>query len=196
MHKSTHKLNGLHLEDSADTPHVFSAPSEIAIPKWRDNRSICLPTNNQGSTSECVAYAFAGYIEVLRLVRDGTAEQINPAPIYTRAKYLSPRSQKKTKGTTITLAFMACMSLGLLPDNAKIRLITNSIELRSAMFRQQFPGVAIAAYHITDGWYNADTDGWIGNQNKFVGDHCVLACQYNERGVGNQNSWNDTHGAH
>ena len=187
-------ISGLHPEPATGTSVIFAAAPATPGPLWRDNRSLCMPTDNQGLSSKCVAYAWAGYAEVSRLVHHGIAEQIDPEPIYARAKELDGDDKD---GTSLTQGFKACMDLGLFPSGSVCEYIYTANALRSAMFRAPYPGVVVSGFRITEGWIDTDpATGWIGSSSKPAGMHALLSCQFDGAGVGNQNSWDTTHGVH
>lgn len=156
---------------------VAAAPVTYVTPRLVDLRAQLLPSNNQGTSSECAAFALAGCLEFHNWKREGVAEQIDPYPIYKRAKEID--EMPNVEGTTLEAAVQAAMDLGLLSwlDNAGIREVISADQVKRAMHRS---GVLLAAFNITDQWSFADAEGWIPEGGQMAGGHAVCLCSYDQ----------------
>lgn len=160
-------------------------------PPHIDLRFEMLPASDQGNTSQCAAYSMAGWIEHYRWKRHGICEQIDPEPIYARAKKIDGDNQA---GTSLYSVLQAAQDLGHLSAIAQesIREVTSADEAREALHRH---GVLLAGFHITEGWSKAGKDGWIEQGGAALGGHAVVLVGYSLVEEPNyfslQNSWGD-----
>lgn len=165
-----------------------------SFPAHIDRRPELLSSSNQGETSECVAYAVAGWLEYFNWRYYGIARQIDPHPIYVRAKELDGLAGE---GTTLEAGLQAARDLKLLSnvDDASIRNVENIFEAKQALHRY---GVVLSAFQVTDNWFKSVEDGWIQPGGNPVGGHAVVVCGYSSvddpQWFGIQNSWGDHQG--
>lgn len=180
--------SGLILTPRFGKPAALAGASYV-VPATIDLRSQLLPSSDQGSTSQCVAYAMAGWIEFYRWKMLGIAEQVDPRPIYHLAKQIDGIAGE---GTTLEAGVEAAARLGWIkPEN--VRNVSNLAEVQQALHRH---GCILAGFDIDDGWFNAAADGWIKQGAKAFGGHAVLLCGYHvgENYVAFQNSWGEGRG--
>lgn len=157
-----------------------------------DNIFKLLPTSDQGQTQHCVAYAVAGLIEGINWRDKDVYEQVNPEPIYAKAKTLDGMADQE--GTTTEAGFQAAVQLGLIDNvvEGSIRVLQNLQEVKRAIHQHDF---VLCAFQITQDWANPDDSGLIPyNQNSpILGAHEVLGCAYSDidspNWFGFQNSW-------
>lgn len=156
---------------------LAAGPASYVTPALIDLRAQLLESDDQGDSSECAAYAMAGMLEFFNWKRYGSAVQIDPHPIYKRAKEIDDMPQ--VEGTTLEAAVQAAEDLGLMSwaDNAKLRTVFTSFEAKQALHRC---GVLLAAFNITDVWAQADPGGWIPEGGQHVGGHAVVLCGYDQ----------------
>jgi len=165
---------GLHLDRETIRAHgkVMRAHDNVTIPKRIPGRSLCVPASDQGSTSECAAYATASKIERDRWASTGICEQIDPHPIYLQAKKVDGIDGE---GTTLDAAFQAAIWLGLIPPDTKPIIITDIFTARRYLHRW---GSVIVGLQIDEGWYSAQPDGWITQGTRKLGGHAVNYVEY------------------
>jgi len=172
---------------------ITASPASYVTPSMVDLRSQMLPPNDQGSSQACAAYAMAGCIEFHNWRTYGTAIQVDPAPIYARAKQIDGLGDG-VEGTTLEAVVQASQDLGLLSwvDNATIRDISHPLEIKRALHRN---GVLLAAFEITDQWMHASPDGWIPEGGEKIGGHACVLCAYDQVSArpfyGFQGSWGE-----
>lgn len=136
----------------------------------------------------------AGWLEYYNWKYKGVAEQIDPNPIYARAKELD--GQPNVDGTTLECVLQAAQDLQLISgvDTASIRYVP-AAGVRQALHRY---GVILSAFSITDKWSYANQEGWITEGGMNLGGHAVVTCGYSD--VDNppwyaiQNSWSENQG--
>lgn len=169
---------------------LLTSPASYVPPKHIDRRSELLTASNQGDTSQCVAYALAGWIEHYRWKYEGVVAQIDPAPIYKLAKGID--GYPNEDGTSLEAGLQAAQELGLMPLVGSIREVTTEIEVKQALHRY---GVVLAAFNATEAWGNPGSDGWMQPDGRPLGGHAVLLCGYSDIDVppyhALQNSWGD-----
>lgn len=164
------------------------------VPALVDLRPQLLPASNQGETPKCAAYAMAGWIEYYNWKYDGITAQIDPDPIYKRAKELD--GMPLVEGTTLECALQAAQDLHLISvvDAASIRTVS-STGVQQALHRY---GVVLSAFTITDKWWNATADGWLNKGGLEIGGHAVLTIGYSAVDTppwfAVQNSWGEKQG--
>lgn len=181
---------GLHLElDPAATDNLlFRAVVAQPVPARVDHRVACTPSSDQGSTPQCAAYATAGLVEYWRWKLLGVKEQIDPAPIYRRAKMLDGI---EGDGTTLHAAVQAAVDVGLMGAPLNLRTVSKVSDMQRAVHRYD---VVISAFAITDAWSRVAKDGWLKPGGDYVGGHAVLTVGYaddDEKWWAIQNSWGD-----
>lgn len=184
-----------------DTDRRFLSASLAGMgyvpPVQVDLRPQLLPSSDQGTTPKCAAYAMAGWIEFYNWKYKGIADQIDPDPIYARAKFIDGNS---TPGTTLESVLQAAQDLGLIASS----LIGNIRQVTAAGVQQAIHryGAILAAFEITESWENATPNGWIDMGGLGLGGHAVLLCgysnivnpPYDEPWYGFQNSWGEQQG--
>jgi hypothetical protein len=168
---------------------LAAAPDSYRAPLFIDHRAELLQASNQGDSQKCAAYAMAGWLEHYRWKNEGIAEQIDPDPIYARAKEID--GYPGTEGTTLQAVVQAAQDLKLLANVSGVRELTGPKKVMQALHRY---GVILGAFSATDKWGKAAPDGWMENGGAYVGGHAVLICGYSnlpgERPyLSIQNSW-------
>ncbi|MEM4720696.1 MAG: hypothetical protein QXT73_01365 [Candidatus Methanomethylicaceae archaeon] len=163
-------------------------PRKWQAPEWIDNRPYCLPANDQGREPRCAAYAMACLIEARNWRLTHIPRQIDPEPIYRKAKELD--GMPKQDGTTLEAVVQAAIELGLLPETTVYKEFKTFDEYCFALHAH---GLVLLGFNISDRWYNCSAKtGWIASGGTFVGGHAVAGCWYSrigQVGVGFQNSW-------
>lgn len=172
---------------------IPSIAEQQIVPAYLDARSRLLPSSDQGQTSQCVAYSVAGWVEFVRWKFYGIADQIDPNPIFKRAKDIDGLGGGE--GTTLEAGVQAAVDLGLIPSAVNVRAITSAQEVQRALHRYD---VMIGAFMCTEGWMNATPDGWIFSGKEKLGGHAVLMTGYALRDdppyYQLQNSWGEKQG--
>lgn len=158
------------------------------VPLRIDHRCALLETSNQGPTSECAAFAMAGAIEYEAWKWLGIYQQVDPHPIYVRAKEIDDIDGE---GTTLYDALVAAQDLHLIDpiDEESIRILTSPSEVRQAIHRYD---VVLAGFNICNGWDNIGPSGWVRRGDTLKEGHAVLLCGYaqdNEQWYAMQGSW-------
>lgn len=168
--------------------------ANYVVPATIDLRPQLLPSSNQGDTPKCAAYAMAGWLEFYNWKYKGVAQQINPDPIYARAKQID--GEPNIQGTTLEAALQAAQDLQLITavDTTSIRQVTAS-GVAQALHRY---GVVLAAFNISEYWTDAQPNGWVTEGGASLGGHAVLMCGYslvdNPPWYAIQNSWGEQNG--
>lgn len=163
-----------------------------AVPTFMDYRDQMLESSNQGSTSQCAAYAVAGFVEWLNWRYNGVRAQVDPNPIYAEAKAID--GFPDVAGTTLEAAVTAATHLQLLSiDIGSMRCVRDAADVKRALHRY---GPVIAGFSITSGWQSPTADGWITPGGNVLGGHGVVITGYSDLTsepsyVGVQNSWGD-----
>lgn len=166
---------GLILSPRRATHLRVHAPSDYYPPRHMDRRAELLPSSDQKSTSECVAFAVAGWLEAYRWRHDGIVAQIDPAPIYARAKQIDGFPNQD--GTSLEAGLQAAQDLGLMPTATGIREVTTEAEVKQALHRF---GVVLSAFNCTDLWSVPSEDGWMRPGGQVLGGHACLLCGWSE----------------
>lgn len=187
---------GLLPRKSTDRRFLAAALSTATyvVPAQIDLRSQLLPSSNQGQTPKCAAYSMAGWLEFYNWKYKGIAEQIDPDPIYARAKQVD--GEPNVEGTTLEAVLQAAQDLNLISnvDTGSIREIKAS-GVQQALHRY---GAVLGAFDIDEGWLTAMPNGWIAEAGSPLGGHAVLLCGYsavdNPPWYALQNSWGDQQG--
>jgi hypothetical protein len=132
----------------------------------------------------------AQYIEIKNWQRTHSFHQIDPAPIYARAKVIDGDNDD---GTYMLSVVKAAKDLGLLPISSNLEVIKSAVDVRYALHANQ---ICLLAMRITKGWYNASNiNGYILDNKEYVGGHMILGCWYAVgKGFGWQNSWGTSWG--
>lgn len=171
----------------------LSSPSGYRLPLHIDRRDELLTASNQGQTSQCVAYALAGWLEFYRWKYNGNADQVDPEPIYKRAKQID--GHPNSDGTSLEAGLQAAQDLNLMSavSQESIREVTTLEEVKQALHRY---GVVFGAFNATDEWGYAKPDGWMQEGGHLLGGHAVLICGFSDLPeekayVSLQNSWGE-----
>lgn len=183
------------LPRTTPSPHkLIGAPAGYYPPSYIDRRMELLSASNQGNTSQCVAFALAGWLEFYRWKYHGDTTQIDPAPIYNRAKQID--NFPNEEGTSLQAGLQAAQDLTLMSAVAQesIREVRTEAEVRQALHRY---GVVFGCFRATDQWAKAGPDGWMKMDGAYLGGHAVLLCGYStidEPYFAIQNSWGESVG--
>lgn len=167
------------------------ATTTYVTPSLIDLRPQLLESSDQGSSSKCAAYGVAGWLEYYNWKYKGVTQQIDPNPIYKRAKQID--GEPNADGTTLDAVVQAIQDLGLISklDASRIRYV----EAKDAQQCLHRYGPILSAFTITDKWGKATPDGWIPDGGREIGGHAVLLCAYSNIDkipyYGFQNSWGD-----
>lgn len=167
----------------------LATSTTYVVPALVDLRPQLLTSSNQGFTPKCAAYAMAGWIEYYNWKYRGIAEQIDPNPIYARAKEID--EAPGIDGTTLDAVLKAAEDLQLISqvNSTSIRYV-NTAEAQQALHRY---GVILSAFTVTDKWSYATNDGWIPGGGSEIGGHAVVLCGYSNVNkppwYAIQNSW-------
>ena len=169
---------------------VLGSATGRKIPSRIDHRVELPPTSDQGLTSECALYTFAGAIEYERWKWKGICEQIDPHPLYLDAKKHDGISGE---GTTLEAGLQACQNMKVIPkvDESSIRVLRTLDEVRRALHRY---GVVVAGFSIDKSWGSISSDGWISGGGESYGGHASLVCGFaddDEKWFAGQGSWGD-----
>lgn len=151
------------------------APAGYRPPLAVDLKRQLLPSSNQGRTSMCAAYTMAGWLEFWNWKLRGVCQQIDPEPIYARAKQIDGLGGGD--GTTLEAVFQAAQDLNLMSAVAQesVREIATAEEVKEALHRH---GVVLTGFQITEGWLRAKPDGWIESGGMLLGGHAALTCAF------------------
>jgi len=137
----------------------------------------------------------AGWIEFYKWKYFGRAEQIDPNPIYERAKEIDGLGGGD--GTTLEAGLQAAQDLELIHkvDAGYVREVYDIAEVQQALHRYD---VVLSAFLIAEGWMNATSDGWIEPGGRLFGGHAVLLTGYSlnvtQPFYQLQNSWGEENG--
>ena len=175
----------------------------ITNPKTIDNRQLCSPTDNQGSTPHCAAYSCAQYLESIYWKNTGIPIQLNAKTIFEKAKTLDGLD-KNIEGTTLNAALDAGINLcGWDETKYKTEIFSgdemtekNLIEyVKFLIHKHDF---MLTGFTITKSWEKCgrSTSFSVGNTGKVLGGHCVLGCGYDTGNFYIQNSWGKAWGAY
>lgn len=152
---------------------------------------MCLPSNDQGQTSQCAAFATAGFIEVHNWKVKHYPEQVDAPSIYREAKHIDGYPGE---GTMLKDAIQAAINLKF--ASGRGAYINNTIN--DVKFAIHQYGVCIAGFVITNEWNEVEKNtGFIrdlGGGAVKRGGHAVLLCGYDENGIYIQNSWGEIWG--
>lgn len=171
----------------------LASTTTYVVPALVDLRPQLLSSSDQGETPRCAAYAMAGWLEFYNWKYKGIAQQIDPDPIYRRAKEID--GEPALDGTTLECVLQAAQDLNLIStvDTTSIRHVPAS-GVQQALHRY---GVILSAFSITDQWSSAGPDGWLAGGGVPVGGHAVVTCGYSTLDTAwfaIQNSWSENQG--
>lgn len=176
---------------------AFRVGAPVAVPEHHDMRPQMLPSMNQGVTSECAAYAMAGWIEWWNWRQTGTKAPVAPDPIYAKAKTIDGIPDEQ--GTTLDAVVNAAVSLGLANIDLPSMKVVSLPDVKDALHRHS---VMLSGFNVTEGWRWAKDDGWVkggteagANYDAPLGEHAVVLVGYSEVDptpwFGVQNSWGE-----
>lgn len=169
--------------------------ADLVVPVRIDERPRLLSSSDQGATSECVAYAVAGWLEFYRWKNHGNAAQVDPDPIYKRAKEIDGAPNEP--GTTLEAGIQAAQDLKLMSpvEAGSLHSVSEVGEVMAALHRY---GVVLAGMKVYGGWEHSQMDGLILTGGEFLGYHAVVLCYYDStepiKQFGFQNSWGASQG--
>lgn len=171
-------------------PFAAARGAAVPVPEHHDRRPEMLPASDQGQTPKCAAYAMAGCIEWYNWKFRDSKAQVDPDPIYARAKLID--GIPDASGTTLDAVIHAAVDLGLAPIDLSSLTVVSIQDVKRALHRHD---IMLSAFQITQGWVNASPGGWIGGDNTLLGGHAVDLIGYSDveqpQWVGVENSWGD-----
>ena len=183
--KTDFKAGGLML-DSFPLSSVMEKDIEFQAPNKIDHRELCIPTNNQGQTSECTGYSTAGYIEIKHWQKKHFPKQYDASLIYKGAKEID---NFKGNGSWVKYTVQSAINNGMIKGDISFVSPTR-MDLKFAIMEY---GACIGSLSITNEWNQVYIkDGRIvnlGNNSHSIGGHAVLLCGFDQEGVYIQNSW-------
>jgi hypothetical protein len=140
------------------------------VPDILDANSQLMPAKDQKSTPYCVAYAIASLAKFWNWRYLGIKEDIDPEPIYKRAKLIDGID---ADGTTLAAGLQAAQDIKVMPKilAENIREVQNHWEMPRAL---HIYTVALVAWDIDESWFNPSKDGWVSGGGKNVGGHATL----------------------
>ena len=189
MHTAQTFFPGFHVRHGQLAP-LLGTPMDFQCPRWLDNRPYMLPSDDQGNTSMCAAFAIAGLIEAHTWRTSHIPKPVDAPRIYAEAK--ANFDQSRGEGTTFEAVYKAAVSLALLPGRTAMIWIDRASDIPFALHKH---GVVLAGFNCTAGWMNPTVDGWIAPDSAVLGGHAVALCWFDRStGVGFQNSWSERWG--
>lgn len=142
--------------------------SGIARPFHVEGRGETLRCGNQGQKPTCVAHACVGIVEQARLRFRRIAEQLDPDPVYARAKEIDGLPGRD--GTTLEAGMQAVVDLGWLAPPRDLQYCGTWEEMKSALLANRF---VLAAVEADEALYVTGRDGWWKPDGKTVGGHAM-----------------------
>lgn len=195
--KATHPAGFLKVPKLAKRPKlakVLGQNGRPFFPGFIDERETCTPTEDQGETSMCAAYATTSFAEHIYGKRTGLATSFDPKKVYAEAKKMDG---DQSDGTTIEHAIEGFLKV--YPDvfgpECSCELIYSETDdpidvnlIKRAIHKY---GGIVGGFNISTKWYDVyqDCKGWIGSEGYLAGGHGVFVCGYNSKGLIIQNSW-------
>ena len=171
----------------------------VVNPLKIDNRQLCSPTDDQGSTPSCTGYSCAQLLESVYWKFTGKPIQLDAKQIYKKAKTIdgNPKNDGTTLEAAMTSALMLCgfdSEKWSVEKFFKTDDISKSIEtVKFLIHKYDF---LLGGFHISSGWERASkTNCFVQKTKKDLGGHCVLICGYDQHGFYIQNSWGKKWGA-
>ena len=164
------------------------SPQVIHVPDCHMITSLG-PVRDQGTTSECVAYASASMKTHQEFVEHKKYYTFDPAWLYALCK--EQDGIPDLDGTYIRVAMDIMQGLGFLAKAEKYKLkddhyfkIENYVRLTSTqqVFEALYHvGPVIGGFMVDDSWFNTGPDGIIPEANGVThGGHAVAICGYNK----------------
>lgn len=177
----------------------FATKTKFQAPATVDLRDYCTQTENQGSLPYCAAYTAAGFAENILWRKNDYITQIDPAPIYKRAKEID--GDPTGEGTSLTAVCQVLLERGYFDRNqCQVQVIYDDTGFEDKIkYAIHKFGCCLLACNITDEWYfcNKNKTSITGkSHNDTVGGHAILCCGYNPDGVIIHNSWGEDWGGY
>ena len=199
--REDYKLNCVSVpqEVKSHTLKALAAHPKFTAPKTVDLRDYCTQTENQGSLPYCAAYTAVGFAENVMWRRDDYITQIDPVPIYKRAKQID--GDPTGEGTSLTAVLQVLLEKRYFdPNYCAIQVIYDSGDFESSIkYAIHKFGCCLLACDITEEWYlcGPNKTAITGKSyTKSIGGHAILCCGYNRDGVIIHNSWGEEWGAY
>jgi hypothetical protein len=183
--KTNFDAGGLLGQERIDPNKVILPKKTFIAPNRIDHRDLCLPTDYQGNTSECVGYTVAGYLEVKHWQKKHFPIQYDASAIYAEAKRIDPFDEE---GTQLQYGIQAAKNIGYIKGDPYY-IGASEKSLKFAILEY---GVCLGAFNITSAWnIQNKMTGRIAEKyySQFIGGHAVLICGYDKEGVYIHNSW-------
>ena len=184
-------------KDISKLPKLSFATTKFQAPRTVDLRDYCTQTENQGNLPYCAAYTAVGFAENILWRKNDYISQIDPVPIYKRAKQID--GDPYGEGTSLTAVLQVLLEKGYFNSKEcriqvidKVNGFENSIKYAIHKF-----GCLLLACDITEEWYLCGpkkTSITGKSYNTSIGGHAILCCGYNEDGVIIHNSWGEEWG--
>lgn len=195
--KERHSVFGLRVPKMIDTMPAMRASSYFCAPNFIDQRDHCTPTEDQGATPKCAAFAVTSFAENIQWRITDAPPKFDPHLVYAKAKQLDGAPDED--GTQIDIAFNAFMQVypDVFDPSCTPRIVRtlfgNVTDIKYTLHRY---GCFVGGFNIRSGWYDCNSDT-IPSGGNIEGGHAVLVCGYNPTGVIIQNSWGeDSWGEH
>jgi len=177
------------LKTSADKERPFLQQEQFVAPDRIDERPRMTKVEDQGSNPWCAAYAATQLAENVLWRKRGYPEDINPAPIYMRAKDLD--GMPGVDGTTLEAALQALIDKGIFDKNVcSVKSVPKTME--AIKFAIHKFGVMLAGFSITEEWYKLNPKKTAVCSKMILpglGGHAVCCCGFDPNGVYICNSW-------
>jgi C1A family cysteine protease len=181
------------IENCLDTKSIIPSldRSNIQVPKTLDRRDCVLPTENQGNTPMCVAYAATSWAEAINFKKSGSTTNLDPNKVYNYAKTIDGYTNQP--GTTLDAALYALIHYNMVCASKMDVFLFDQIEdLKRALHKYD---TALVSLKITSDWENHWNKLVMSTNSGYnLGGHAVIACGYNRSGVYIQNSWGEEWG--
>lgn len=178
-------------------PKLSFGATKFQAPKTVDLRDYCTQTENQGDKPYCAAYTAAGFAENILWRKNDYVTQIDPVPIYKRAKQID--GDPYGEGTSLTAVLQVLLEKGYFNSKeCRIQIIDQGSGFENSLkYAIHKFGCCLLACNITEEWYlcgKNKTSVTGKSYNTSLGGHAILCCGYNEEGVIIHNSWGEEWG--
>jgi hypothetical protein len=144
----------------------------------------------------CAAYTAVGFAENILWRKNDYITQIDPVPIYKRAKQID--GDPYGEGTSLTAVLQVLLEKGYFSKDCRIQVIDNNSGFENSIkYAIHKFGCCLLACNITEEWYLCGpkkTSVTGKSYNTSLGGHAILACGYNADGVIIHNSWGEEWG--
>jgi hypothetical protein len=171
-------LTGLRLSKQRDSLRRMSAPRgwERPVASIYDVRDGIPCIDDQGNTSECVAYTAEAWLQIRGWRKTHLPENLTLAHgLYEQAKRIDGLGGGD--GTTPEAVFEACKMAGYLSPSAQDTFLPEYDDLLWALASH---GPVWASFHLPDTFEAVGPDGYFEDSDRFAGYHEMLALQYDE----------------